>query len=375
MCSACCIREGSIPPQEYSSPFEPLDATNHFGDEFSILHASLPLAQYEQLRHQREQPEVRAAFSQITDAFGELGYHVRFIAADLQLERDPAAHSGTPSPPKPKSEVGSSGDKTEPPTSRFRFDFGISFAGPDRGLARQLRDGLRKAGFEVFFDEDYEHEMIGHDGSVYLRNVYSRECRFCLVLISRAYDKRDWTNLEREAVQARELRGERGILIPVPIEDYQPTWLPETRIRFDLWKRSIPELVTLLTKRVRYDEVARRAAPDLVALQHSPICASDDDDGGSIAAARMHDPAAMDLLRAAAQSPSRRLLLGDDNAGRVIMVCGGAVIADSLDPRKLARYEAALAHLVRSGLLRSTDKGIFEVTHEGYNVTERTSMD
>ena len=78
--------------------------------------------------------------------------------------------------------------------------------------------------------------------------------RFCIVLISNAYDRRDWTNLEREAVQARELRGERGILIPVPIEDYQPPWLPITRIRFDLWKRSIPELVTLLTKRYRFTE-------------------------------------------------------------------------------------------------------------------------
>jgi hypothetical protein len=133
----------------------------------------------------------------------------------------------------------------------FRFDFGISFAGPERSLARQLRDGLKSAGFTVFFDEDYEHEMIGHDGSVYLRNVYSKECRICIVLISQDYDRRDWTNLEREAVQSRELRGERGILIPVPIEDYQPPWLPETRIRFDLWKRSIPELVTLLTKRCR----------------------------------------------------------------------------------------------------------------------------
>ncbi|MCL5745195.1 MAG: toll/interleukin-1 receptor domain-containing protein [Acidobacteria bacterium] len=360
-----------------SISFEPLDATNHFGDEFSILHASLPLAQYEQLRHQREQPEARAAFSQMTDAFGELGSHFRFIAADLQLASDPAAHAtgidddpnqrltraevnklvnryigvtggylgdfsyrthhdfyldldldidphnydgttrerfikilsestssvqarildgilkrypvgsselrtqerrdeistwiarlkgaalpgpssslersladtetASPVQTQPGSESGLG--STNPTTPAFRFDFGISFAGQERKLARQLRDGLRNAGFTVFFDEDYEHEMIGHDGSVYLRNVYSKECRFCIVLISQAYDKRDWTNLEREAVQARELRGERGILIPVPVEDYQPPWLPETRIRFDLWKRSVPELVTLLTKR------------------------------------------------------------------------------------------------------------------------------
>jgi hypothetical protein len=360
-------------------PFEPLEATNHFGDEFAILHASLPLAQYEKLRLEHEQAESRGSFKQIASGFEELGLYVRFIAVDLQLEIDPASqttgqnddsnrrltrveinklvnryigvssgylgdfnyqthlnfyleldldidpndYEGTtrarfikilsesasdvqarildgilkrfpvgstelrtqrrrdeivawiarlkgvtfPGPSSPglnptvgtqaalraerQPPAGSTAGKMSAAMAGFRFDFGISFAGPERSLARQLRDGLKSAGFTVFFDEDYEHEMIGHDGSVYLRNVYSKECRICIVLISQDYDRRDWTNLEREAVQSRELRGERGILIPVPIEDYQPPWLPETRIRFDLWKRSIPELVTLLTKRCR----------------------------------------------------------------------------------------------------------------------------
>jgi hypothetical protein len=362
-----------------SVPFAPFEATNHFGDEFSILHASVPLAQYEQLRLEKEHPERCNSFNEIAHAFGELGLHVRFIAADLQWETDPATQAmgqtddanrrltrveinklvyrfigvqsgylgdfnyrthhdfyleldldidphnyegttrerfikilsestpdvqarildgvlrrfpvgsselrtqarsaeiaawiarlkgialpvltspaqelrpATPaaSPNQSLSPAGGGNETNNLVLQGFRFDFGISFAGPERDLARQLRDGLRDAGFNVFFDEDYEHEMIGHDGSIYLRNVYSKQCRFCVVLISQAYDKRDWTNLEREAVQARELRGERGILIPVPIEDYQPPWLPETRIRFDLWKRSIPELVALLTKRRR----------------------------------------------------------------------------------------------------------------------------
>jgi hypothetical protein len=31
-------------------PFRVADATNHFNDEFSLLHAVVPLAEYEQLR-------------------------------------------------------------------------------------------------------------------------------------------------------------------------------------------------------------------------------------------------------------------------------------------------------------------------------------
>jgi hypothetical protein len=353
-----------------SIPFEPLEATNHFGYEFSVLYASIPLIEYERLRIEQDKAARCTAFNQIAEAFGELGFHIRFIAAGLRLESEPATnvtgltrleinklvnryigvsggyladfsyrthhefyveldldidpdnYDGTTRErfikiltesasavqarildgiltryPVGSSELRTQAQRDEvlgwiarlkgvvlprastiaqsdsdrrtvlagefasassssngnplPASQGFRFDFGLSFAGSDRDLARQLRDGLRNEAFQVFFDEDYEHEMIGHDGSLYLRNVYSRECRFCIVLISRDYDQRDWTNLEREAVQARELRGERGILIPVPIEDYQPPWLPETRIRFDLWKRSIPELVALLAKRCR----------------------------------------------------------------------------------------------------------------------------
>jgi len=345
-------------------PFECLEASNHFGDEFSILHAVLPLTIYDNLRGEAEKDTVQRTCREITETFQELGLYIRFIAVDLQLESEQAGPAWKLTPAEVNkvvngylgvsmgyladfsyrthqdfySELGlavdtnayqgttrsrfvqilegsnvdaqarildgilrkypvgsstlrtkerkdeiagwiaklkgvsltsasrdesrglagagqhsqSSPESTQPAGGTFRFDFGISFCGDHRILARQIRDGLKNVGFSVFFDEDFEHEMVGHDGTTFLRNVYSRECRFCIVLISRSYDQRNWTDLEREAVQSRELRGERGVLIPVPIEDYQPAWLPESRIRFDLWKRSIPELVALLTKRARF---------------------------------------------------------------------------------------------------------------------------
>ena len=39
----------------------------------------------------------------------------------------------------------------------------------------------------MFFDEDYEHEMVGCDGSMYLRRVYTRDSAFCIVLMSYLY--------------------------------------------------------------------------------------------------------------------------------------------------------------------------------------------
>jgi hypothetical protein len=132
---------------------------------------------------------------------------------------------------------------------KFRFDFALSFAGSQRDIARKLRNALVKKGFEVFFDEDYESEMLGVDGSLYLRRVYSRESRYCIILVSKEYDRRDWPNLERESIQSRELKHERDILLPVFTDSHKPEWLPETRFYFDLSRRSLKELVKILEEK------------------------------------------------------------------------------------------------------------------------------
>lgn len=53
-----------------------------------------------------------------------------------------------------------------------KFDYAISFSGSQRGLARELSNKLKKVGLKVFFDEDFEHEMLGGDGADYLNSVF-----------------------------------------------------------------------------------------------------------------------------------------------------------------------------------------------------------
>jgi hypothetical protein len=141
-------------------------------------------------------------------------------------------------------------------STKVRFDFALSFAGRDRHHAEMLRDDLRAREFLVFYDRDYEDEMIGRNGAEYLHDVYSRQTRYCLVLLSSDYDQGAWTRLERESIQARELQGEDGILIPILVSDYVPPWLPATRIYFDLAARSTAELLEVLTRLARRETMA-----------------------------------------------------------------------------------------------------------------------
>ena len=69
-----------------SVPFRVVDATNHFNDEFSILHAEVPLTEYERLRRSPDTGDEQA-YGQIAQVLTELGTSIRFIAVDLVLER------------------------------------------------------------------------------------------------------------------------------------------------------------------------------------------------------------------------------------------------------------------------------------------------
>jgi len=78
-------------------PFQVLEATNHFNDEFVILHAVVPLEEYERLRNGLQDPDERRAYVQIADVLAELGTYTRFIAAELTMEQpiSPATESGS----------------------------------------------------------------------------------------------------------------------------------------------------------------------------------------------------------------------------------------------------------------------------------------
>jgi hypothetical protein len=138
----------------------------------------------------------------------------------------------------------------------IRFEFALSFAGAQRKTAKRIRDALVARDQRVFYDRDYEHEMLGRNGADYLRHVYSREAQYCIVLLSPEYDQGQWTALERESIDARKLRGDDGVLIPVRVEGYAPTWLPETRIYFDLTSRPVAELIEILLRLTAGREMA-----------------------------------------------------------------------------------------------------------------------
>lgn len=81
---------------------------------------------------------------------------------------------------------------------KYRYDLAISFAGEQRALAEILAQRLDASGYSIFYDEFQQAELWGADLSVALSRVYGQEARYCLILVSKAYVAKPWTNYERQ---------------------------------------------------------------------------------------------------------------------------------------------------------------------------------
>jgi hypothetical protein len=108
------------------------------------------------------------------------------------------------------------------PESSKTYDFALSFAGPQRALARQIYDVLTEAGFNVFFDEVERDRMLGEDIRSYLAPIYASGAELVLVLIGKEYPRRFWTAFEQDQYQGR-----------IPEGSVIPIWTPEEAPTFE----------------------------------------------------------------------------------------------------------------------------------------------
>jgi hypothetical protein len=103
---------------------------------------------------------------------------------------------------------------------QYDFDVAISFAGSDRTVASQISDELKRAGYRVFYDRDYQHALLGEDLTAYLQQTYSRRSRFAIVIISTAFKESKWAGQwEWKAVLARMQDQQGAYLLPYIVED------------------------------------------------------------------------------------------------------------------------------------------------------------
>lgn len=95
------------------------------------------------------------------------------------------------------------------------FDVGICFSSKQRDAAARIRQTLRDGGLTVFYDEDYQHELLGADLNVYLHDIYFRRCRYAIAILSEDFVRSKWSgSLEWRAILTRLQEARGNFLLP-----------------------------------------------------------------------------------------------------------------------------------------------------------------
>ena len=130
------------------------------------------------------------------------------------------------------------------------YDVALSFAGEDRKHAKELADLLKTNGYSCFYDENELANLWGKNLYDYLSLVYKDRARYCVMFLSKHYERKLWTNHERQNAQARAFKENREYILPVRLDDTEIPGIPPTIGYLDLREISIEKVYEALDKKL-----------------------------------------------------------------------------------------------------------------------------
>ena len=131
-----------------------------------------------------------------------------------------------------------------------KYDVVLSFAGEDRRHAKALADLLKAGGYWVFYDENELAQLWGKNLYDYLSSVYKDRARYCVMFLSQYYERKLWTNHERQMAQARAFQENREYILPVRLDDTEIPGISPTIGYLDLRSMTIEEVYEALNKKL-----------------------------------------------------------------------------------------------------------------------------
>ena len=167
--------------------------------------------------------------------------------SSLQISNSPIPSRSVRAPEQPLSSPSSTISRSNKMST---YDVVISFAGEDRSIAEAIASGLVTKGINVFYDEYEQPNLWGKDLYSHLTNIYRDQSKYCLMIISKSYAKKQWTNHERKAAQARAFRENSEYILPLRLDDAPVEGLLDTVGYIDYRTTPTEKVVELIVEKV-----------------------------------------------------------------------------------------------------------------------------
>jgi len=137
----------------------------------------------------------------------------------------------------------------------FKHDFAISFAGEVKEIAENLANLLREKKATVYYDRFFEGEMLGKKLTNYFQQKFGKEARYVIILISKEYPLKDWTNWELSIARDEAKQRKEEFILPIRLDDTKILGIHDDIGFIDLRVKSIEEAVDILIEKLDLEEI------------------------------------------------------------------------------------------------------------------------
>lgn len=97
----------------------------------------------------------------------------------------------------------------------FEYDIAISYASEDLEIAEKIAKAIKDQRLNVYFDQYYQFESWGKELPIVFKSVFSEKAKYCLILVSKNYLKKKWTDFERQLALARQIEQKGNYILPL----------------------------------------------------------------------------------------------------------------------------------------------------------------
>lgn len=135
-------------------------------------------------------------------------------------------------------------------TRQTEFDIALSFAGEDRPYVDEVANILKGKGIKIFYDKFEEANLWGKNLYDYLSEIYRNKALYTIMFISQHYNKKLWTNHERQAMQSRAFQENQEYILPAKFDSTEIPGLLPTIGYISISDKSAADFAEIICKKL-----------------------------------------------------------------------------------------------------------------------------
>ena len=132
----------------------------------------------------------------------------------------------------------------------FKWDFAISYAGEESGLASDLRRLLLEKGANVFFATSEKVYLWGKKQEDEFKNIFGTDTKFAVILLSKHYVKKFWPVYEFKVAKIEQQNRDYEYILPIRVDDINMEGFDEDVGYIDLRKEGLFSTAEMMIKKL-----------------------------------------------------------------------------------------------------------------------------